>query len=401
MVAPGALAAGPRASAVLAPLDALVDECLRTGVSRVHLEACGTGLRVRLRDGERLATRRADGVAAAEAVASLEAALDALAEAAGAPPGATEPVRFVTEGSAGRAFVSVARARGAHAASAVLTLSDYPPAAPTIDALVDDARALGALRGALGARDGLVLLVGADPVTLGALGEAIAQECVGPDRKVVHACAAARYPLAGVLQLDASDLDVDGVLRQDPDAVVLDPHAPGIGSTAALRAACSNALVVRAATARDVEAALVGLRAEGAADAWLARRLLAAVRVHRVRLLCDACRHPASEASPVSYGDSPARHLLARSLGRACEAPGCAACGNTGVGRTRALVDVLEPTPSTRGLLDAGELAAAALELESRARARARLRADVGRGLVGAAEAARHGAHGDDPDDRI
>ena len=393
---PALAAASPDGRRVLERLDALVDECLRTGTSRVHLEASETGLRVRLREGDRLESRRGEDVGDADA--ALEAALEALeAAAAGSAGGggaAGDPARLVLRSGSGRAaFASIARADGAYGVGAVLALRDHPPVAPTLDALVDDARSLGELRTALDGREGLVLLAGTDPVALEVLAEAVAQERVGPDAKVVHVCAAARYPLAGVLQLERSDARPEDVLGQDADTVVLDPRAAGAASPAALRTLCAEALVVCALRARGVGPALEALHAEGVGDAWLAGRLRAVVCAERVRLLCDSCRRPVADDAhrPAEAADdeSPTRRLLATSLHRLCEAPGCADCGGTGVARTRTLIDVLGATAPIRELLARGERDAASAALASQRRAVATVRTWSMRGLVDAAEVRR------------
>ena len=402
--------AEPACAAVLAPLGALVEEALRLGLSRVHAEASATGLGLRLRDRTGLDTRRVplDGL---DPVTALETALDALA---GAGSGAADtgtartrarcvglragPVHLVLELASGRAFATLERLRGPHLSSAVLAVAPHPPVAPGLDALVDDARALEALRGALDARDGLVLVVDPDPVAGLALGEAVAQSLVGPDRKVVHASAVARHPLAGVLQVERAGASARAVLGQDADALVVDASVPGLASSAALRRASAHALVVRTLRADGVAGALDALRAEGASPARLADRLRAIARVQRVRLLCEGCRGPDDADGPMPeaaadapFRDSPARRLLAASLGRGARAPGCARCAGTGIERARTLIDVHGLGPEDRAALGRDDPGALARALEARRRTPALVRAELRRGRVSAEEASRFG----------
>ncbi|BDU72202.1 GspE/PulE family protein [Mesoterricola silvestris] len=154
-----------------------------------------------------------------------------------------------------------------------------------------------------------------------------------------------------------------GLLRQDPDVILVGEIRDGETASIALRAAMTGHLVLATLHAGQPVGALARLRDLGATGGDLAETLLAIHAQRLVRLLCAACG------------------------GR-----GCPACGATGVWGRRAIHDLLPITPAVRDLIAAGA-AAPAIEAEARRQGKGSLGehalALAAQGLISATEARR------------
>lgn len=381
--------AEPGAAPLLDVLEPAFMACLREGTSRLHVEASTDGLRVRLRRDGELCTHRLDPDAVP--VAALEEWLAALPMELGGAAAGGACVWRLQEMSL---HVAVDVVRADDAASAVLEFVRHEPLAPTLDALVADARETRALRELLHAGPGLLLVVGDDRTALGTLADAVAQAAVAPQRKVVQARSIARHPLPGTVQIDGA-FAVGGragarllasLLGQDADTLVIDDCvAPDVAAALALRTQ-GRASLVRTMRARGIGRALELVLAEGTDARWLACHLRAVVMQTRVRRLCPYCR-----MSVAPEGIDAVLESVVTSLVRRCESPGCDACHGTGIERTEMLLDVLEVDEGVAGALREAGAAAAASRLQASVRSSRAVHALVGAGLVGVCEGLRFG----------
>ncbi len=340
---------------MLRALDPLFIACLRDGTSRLHGDRC-VRARVRLRRDGVLDSRRlslGDSPAALRALdAAWTAALsddwDAGRESpptAGSPD--TGPTCRDLVCSVGPtnvlARISAERAVGPSCASVVFEVSHWTPHAPTLEELIDDGAAASRLRGFLAERSGLIVVLGTDESALAVLGDAIAQGCAAPDRKVARGASTLRHTIAGLVQLDLGPgraADPRRLMQQDADVIVFDESPERAERVAITERACGRALIVRTLACTHTVDALRRLCAEGADARWLAWQLRAVVRLDRLRTLCTECRQPmSSEALTLGAITSPTLTTplslaLAGSLQRYCEAPGCARCEWTGIERS-------------------------------------------------------------------
>lgn len=125
-----------------------------------------------------------------------------------------------------------------------------------------------------------------------------------------------------------------GILRQDPDIILVGEIRDAETAAIALRAAMTGHLVLSTLHANDPVGAIPRLRDLGASGQELAAAVLGIHAQRLVRLNCAACSRPDS--------------------GGHRKGAGCEACGFTGIRGRRAIHDLLPVTPAVRELLAAG-----------------------------------------------
>jgi type IV pilus assembly protein PilB len=169
-----------------------------------------------------------------------------------------------------------------------------------------------------------------------------------------------------------------GILRQDPDVILVGEIRDGETAAIALRAALTGHLVLSTLHAADPVGAVARLQDLGLPPRELAAAVLGIHAQRLVRLICPACAGPdAPEPGLLALAGHPAGGAWRR--GR-----GCAACAGTGVRGRRAIHDLLAFTPAVRELVAAGA-PAGAVEAAARSRGKGSLQ---GQALVLAAEGA-------------
>jgi type II secretory ATPase GspE/PulE/Tfp pilus assembly ATPase PilB-like protein len=128
---------------------------------------------------------------------------------------------------------------------------------------------------------------------------ALVRELARTGRSVVSIEDPVEYALDGVTQLQVNERHglsyaegVKGLLRLDPDVIVLGEMRDGISARAALDAADSGHIFLSTLHARDAAGTISVLRHLGLADHEIAATVDLLVAQRLVRRLCSACRRP-------------------------------------------------------------------------------------------------------------
>ncbi len=154
--------------------------------------------------------------------------------------------------------------------------------------------------------------------------------------------------IEGVVQIQINEKQglsfasgVKGILRLDPDAIMMGELRDAASARSALDAADSGHLFLTTLHARDAAGAITALRNHGMADYAIAASVDLVIAQRLVRKLCPACR---KQAPP---NEAELRLLkLGRQVvpGKVWRAVGCAQCGMTGY---KGRVGVFEVWPLT------------------------------------------------------
>jgi type IV pilus assembly protein PilB len=150
-----------------------------------------------------------------------------------------------------------------------------------------------------------------------------------------------------------------GILRQDPDVILVGEIRDGETAGIALRAAMTGHLVLSTLHTADPAGALARLQDLGLPPRELAATVLGIHAQRLVRLICPACAGPcAPEPGTLALAGHPPEGGWRRGAG-------CEACAGTGIRGRRAIHDLLPFTPAVRDRVAAG---APAAEIEAAAR---------------------------------
>jgi type II secretory ATPase GspE/PulE/Tfp pilus assembly ATPase PilB-like protein len=145
-----------------------------------------------------------------------------------------------------------------------------------------------------------------------------------------------------------------GVLRQDPDVILIGEIRDAVTAETAVHAASSGHLVLATLYAPLAAGAVQSMCAWNVNLHFLAHSLLGVVAQHLVRTLCPECRtpfalpegpHPFEEVK-AWLGPEESRSLYA--------ARGCPACRHTGYSDRSGVFEVLRVSPELRRLIAAG-----------------------------------------------
>jgi type II secretory ATPase GspE/PulE/Tfp pilus assembly ATPase PilB-like protein len=142
------------------------------------------------------------------------------------------------------------------------------------------------------------------------------------------------YVVEGVAQLQVNEKQgltfaegVKGLLRLDPDIIMMGEMRDAVSARAALDAADSGHVFLSTLHARDVAGTITALRNFGLADHEIAATLDLIVAQRLVRRLCPACRRQEpptpTEVNWLKFYSQPVPKLT-------WHAVGCAQCGNSG-----------------------------------------------------------------------
>ncbi|MEW6250777.1 MAG: GspE/PulE family protein [Planctomycetota bacterium] len=220
------------------------------------------------------------------------------------------------------------------------------------------------LRGMIEAPSGLILVTGATgagkTTTLYAVLRALAHE----HRKIITVENPIEYDLPHVdqtqvnrkLGLDFPTL-VRGVLRQDPNVIMIGEVRDGETASAVVRAANSGRLVLATTHAIHCGAALESLIALGAHPHFIARCFRGAIAQTLVRRLCPYCTVALQETADMRLMDEVLRRLGPEerpvlSLGR-----GCPHCRHTGYRGRIGVFEVLVGDDRLRTMISRGAAA--------------------------------------------
>jgi type IV pilus assembly protein PilB len=166
--------------------------------------------------------------------------------------------------------------------------------------------------------------------------------------------------LAGARQLQLGEEDpakaLRGVLRAEPDIVMLSDVGEPQSARAALDAAISGRLVLAGMHARDATDALMRLADSGVEPHLISAGVDCVVAQRLMRVLCPHCKRPSGA------GDS---LLTEYGLTDAYEPAGCAHCAATGYRGRTGIYEVMPVTEEIRALILAGSDRGRILELAS------------------------------------
>lgn len=273
------------------PLSFILDEARARGATHVHLDPEGDAVRVRMRIGGRLSE-----------VLRLHRGVDLRVERPG-----------VSVATLGERIVLHLAPRDAR----------YLP-------LEQLGMAPALARTFAGIASGLVLVAG--PPQSG--------------RSTTLAALLARFDDGGHNLLAAvTAADLRAVLRQDPDAILIESLADREMVTLALQAAEAGHLVLAGIDASDAVGAILAMRALRADPFQLASTLKAVLAQRLVQRLCGACRRPVQAQGSTSA-------LLGFDAGTVVYAPeGCAACDGGFTGRT-AVFEAIHADAALRRLIN-------------------------------------------------
>lgn len=304
------LAESPPIEALLA---SMLDEARRHRATHLHLEPCGT---VRLRVAGRLAA----------AMQLPRGAARALAERLGSGAVAFDGREL--------AAATLATRDGARA---VLHLGERDSGGGELEALGMTRGLVAALGPVLARGGGLVLVAG--PARAGKSTTL---------RALAHRIDAGTRNLLAVEPGDAPAEQLRAILRQDPDAVLIDTVADRQTAALAVQAADAGHLVLAGIAASNAVGAILALRALRVEPFQLASSVRAVLAQRLVRRLCRSCRQPVQAQGSVSA-------LLGFDPGAIVYAPGgCEACGGSGFAGETGVFEAIHADAALRRLINDG-----------------------------------------------
>ncbi len=310
---------------------ALLDDARRENASDIHLDPVAEGYEVRF---------RIDGALVDTLLLSQEPGLHLLrffkTHADLDPAFALRPQdgRAALPVEGGEVFVRVATGPGVRGEKLALRLLPHALTRPPLDQLGLSAPDYEALTRSLHEVRGMILISGPTGSGKTTTLYALVRELTRAGRSIVSIEDPVEYVLDDVTQIQVNERQgltyaegVKGLLRLDPDALVLGEMRDTASARAALDAADSGHVFLSTLHARDAAGTVSVLRHLGLADHEIAASVDLLVAQRLVRRLCPACRRPASptadEAQWLRLCGQPVPDKTWR-------ADGCAKCGGSG-----------------------------------------------------------------------
>ncbi|MET3470477.1 general secretion pathway protein E [Novosphingobium sp. 1529] len=374
---------------VIRLINGLLAEGLRQGASDIHLEPYEQALVVRLRRDGQLAEMLRLPAHVAPLLASRIKVMARLDIAERRLP---QDGRMALDLAGRLVDVRVSTLPSRAGERVVLRLLDKARAGIDLAALGLDTAADAVLRRALTQPNGIVLVTG--PTGSGKTTTLYAALGLLRDdaRNILTVEDPVEYAVDGVGQTQVNSrlgltfaAGLRAILRQDPDVVMVGEIRDAETAQIAVQAALTGHLVLATVHTNDAVGAVTRLRDMGVEPFLLAATLRAVLAQRLVRRLCPQCR--------VSV---PVPPRLATALGlpvdtMVSDAPGCAACGDSGHQGRVGVFEALWADDGLRRMIhdDAGEDALLAHAFATSPRLADAARALVVAGTVGAAEAAR------------
>jgi type II secretory ATPase GspE/PulE/Tfp pilus assembly ATPase PilB-like protein len=162
------------------------------------------------------------------------------------------------------------------------------------------------------------------------------------------------YEIAGVTQVQINERvgltfaeALRAILRQDPNIVMLGEVRDAETADVAVRASLTGHLLLSTMHTNDAASAMLRLANLGVDPYLLAASTIGVIAQRLVRLVCTACRAPATPA-PALLAELP---RLGEAAGQLVRGRGCPACRHTGYAGRTGIYELLELDGDTRGLL--------------------------------------------------
>ncbi|MEI9898112.1 MAG: GspE/PulE family protein [Chthoniobacter sp.] len=309
----------------------MLEDAVREHASDIHLDPSAEGYEVRFRiDGTLVDTvplHRETGVHLVRFF-KTHANLD--------PAFALRPQdgRAALPLTGGQVSVRVATGPGVRGEKLALRLLPHALTRPPLDQLGLSTVDYGALLQALHDVRGMILISGPTGSGKTTTLYALVRELQRAGRSIVSIEDPVEYVLDDVTQLQVNERQgltyaegVRGLLRLDPDVLVLGEMRDAVSARAALDAADSGHVFLSTLHARDAAGTLSVLRHFGLSDHEIAASVDLLVAQRLVRRLCPACRHPEpptpEEAQWLTLCGQPVPDKTWR-------ASGCPKCGGSG-----------------------------------------------------------------------
>jgi general secretion pathway protein E len=339
-------------------VNAIIDRAIESKASDIHLTVARSGSRLRYRVDGILRDAEPPGQGLHASVISrikIMAGLD-IAERRLPQDGR---IRATARGQ--EIDLRVSTMPHAHGEGVVLRVLDRSAVALRFEALGLSEGTVGALRRALSAPHGMILVTGPTGSGKTTTLYAALKEISGPDRNIVTVEDPIEHHLEGINQIQVArkvGLDFAGalraVLRQDPDVVMVGEIRDRETAAVATQAALTGHLVLATVHTNNAAGALPRLVDMGVEPYLVASTVRGVLAQRLVRRLCPHCREtaPLDAAMVRAVGLSPE----GRELGNVRRAAGCPACSGTGYDGRIAVSEFMTVTDRVRDqLLEAGD----------------------------------------------
>ena len=214
-------------------------------------------------------------------------------------------------------------------------------------------RDLQALRRAISAPEGMILVTGPTGSGKTTTLYSILQEILSPEVNIVTIENPIEYQIKGISQVEVNEKQglvfasaLRSILRQDPDVILVGEIRDKETAEIAFQAAQTGHLVLSTLHTNDAVSTVTRLLELGIEHHVLASSLLAVVAQRLVRTVCSHC------AEPMLFPEE-----LRKSLGlqktEGVRGKGCAACRNTGFAGRTGIYEILSTSPTLQQQIEA------------------------------------------------
>jgi general secretion pathway protein E len=325
------MASADEAIHALELVDALLTDAVRENASDIHLDPGDDGYDLRFRiDGalvDTLRLPRAHGLPLLRAL-KTHADLD--------PAFTMRPQdgRAALQVAGGEVSVRVATGPGVRGEKLALRLLPHALTRPPLDQLGLSTPDYAALTRALHDVRGMILISGPTGSGKTTTLYALVREFARAGRSIVSIEDPVEYVLDDVTQLQVNERQgltyaegVKGLLRLDPDILMMGEMRDAVSARAALDAADSGHVFLSTLHARDAAGTISVLRHFGLLDHEIAASLDLLVAQRLVRRLCFACRRP----EPLTSDEAQWLQMCQQPVpDKTWHAVGCPKCGGSG-----------------------------------------------------------------------
>ena len=318
----------------LALAAALLEDARRENASDIHLDPVADGYEVRFRiDGALVDTLLLPPEPGLHLLRSFKSHADL------DPAFALRPQdgRAALPAAGGEVSVRVATGPGVRGEKLALRLLPHALTRPPLDQLGLSAPDYETLTRALHDVRGMILISGPTGSGKTTTLYALVRELERAGRSIVSIEDPVEYVLDGVTQLQVNARQgltysegVKGLLRLDPDVLMVGEMRDAVSARAALDAADSGHVFLSTLHARDAAGTLSVLRHFGLADHEIAATVDLLVAQRLVRRLCRACRRPAPPTPDEAQWLRLCGHPVPDKTWHAAGCPECGGCGYRG-----------------------------------------------------------------------
>jgi type II secretory ATPase GspE/PulE/Tfp pilus assembly ATPase PilB-like protein len=310
---------------------ALLEDAVREKASDIHIDPAAEGYEVRLRiDGALVETQALPAETGLHLVRFFKTHAD-LDPAFTLRP---QDGRAALPVAGGEVSVRVATGPGVLGEKLALRLLPHALTRPPLDQLGLSSTDYQALTRALRDVRGMILISGPTGSGKTTTLYALIRELAHAGRSIVTIEDPVEYVIEGVTQLQVNERQgltyaegVKGLLRLDPDVLVLGEMRDAASARAALDAADSGHVFLSTLHARDAAGTLSVLRHFGLSDHEIAASVDLLIAQRLVRHLCPACRRP----EPPTPDEAQWLRLCGQPVpDKTWHAAGCAKCSGSG-----------------------------------------------------------------------